>query len=347
MLRGHRRSRFWAAALFLILVSGGAHAAAAGQAISFGADPGPGAPTQSGYFTLSLTPGSSISEPLRVSNSGAQTAQLDLAPVDATTGQNGGVAFSADNSKPILDGSWIQLNTTSLSLPPGTQKTITFTVTVPRGARPGVHLAGIAVYAPDQTTEQTVQTQGASGAGAALFVQSRRVVAVQVTLPGPHQPRLVVNGITTQGRPNGLNAILSITNAGYGLTHGTGHLSVTGPLSLSRDLSLDTFVPNTSINYPVLLAAQVPSGTYHFVLTLAYAGSSQGVTYTQNVAVGAVQQTALSNRRVPSGGGRTVIVLTKGISPGFVGWALAAVAALTALALGTTAAARRRRQSLT
>ncbi|MGQ0431352.1 MAG: WxL protein peptidoglycan domain-containing protein [Microthrixaceae bacterium] len=270
--------------------------AAAQTADTFGVEPAPGSSVESGYFSLQLAPGGQSTQAIRVSNETGKDADVRLAAVDATTAQQGGVAYGATGSTPTVDGAWIALDKTEVRLPAGTSQDITFEVSVPPGARPGVHLAGIIAYSPQAQTTDTVGSAG--GAGAALYIESRRALAVQILLPGPAAPRLVVAGVTTQARPNGLNLMVGISNDGNGLTKGRGHLTVSGPSSFSADFDIDTVVPATSFTYPVVWTKAPVSGTYQAKVVIDY--GNQRAEWEGGFEVGAAEQADLENRVVPS-----------------------------------------------
>lgn len=286
-------------------------AAATPSADTFGVDPAPGSPVENGYFSLRLSPGGQASQAIRVSNETGHDADVRLAAVDATTAQKGGVAYGATGSTPTADGAWIILDKTEIKLPAGTRQDVTFRVSVPKAARPGVHLAGIIAYGPQTRTPQTLK--GGGGAGAALFIESRRALAVQVTLPGPAEPGLVVSGVTTKALPNGLNLVVDISNDGTGLAKGRGHLDVSGPSSFSADFDIDTVVPATSLAYPVVWTKTPVSGTYRVKAVIAYGEQRQ--EWEGNVVVGQAEQADLQNR-VVAGGHTPATAEGGGVRPG-------------------------------
>ncbi|MGQ0832835.1 MAG: WxL protein peptidoglycan domain-containing protein [Microthrixaceae bacterium] len=270
--------------------------AAAQTADTFGVEPAPGSAVENGYFSLELAPGGTATQSIRVSNETGTDAEVRLAAVDATTAQQGGVAYGATGSTPTADGTWIALSSTEVRLPAGTSRDVAFEISVPEGARPGVHLAGIIAYSPQSQTTEPVETDGK--AGAALYIESRRALAVQILLPGPAEPRLVVSGVTTEARPNGLNLMVGISNEGTGLTKGRGHITLSGPSSFSADFDIDTVVPATSFVYPVVWTKTPGSGTYQAKVTIDY--GDQSAAWEGAFDVGKVEQADLENRVVPT-----------------------------------------------
>lgn len=291
-----------------------AAAQAAQSADTFGVEPAPDSLLENGYFSLHLEPGGRATQAIRVSNETGEDAEVRLGAVDATTAQQGGVAYGASGSTPKADGTWITLDETEVRLPAGTRRDITFQISVPPDARPGVHLAGIIAFSPQPQTSETLET--GSGAGATLFVESRRALAVQITLPGPAAPRLVISGVTTDARPNGLNLLVGIANEGTGLTKARGALTLSGPTSFSADFAIDTVVPATSFAYPVVWTKEPKSGTYQAKVVIDY--GEQRAEWEGALTVGQADQANLQNRVVPSelppraandGDGRLALVL--------------------------------------
>lgn len=276
--------------------------ASAQTADTFGVEPAPGSSVENGYFSLQTVPGGRVAQAVRVSNETGKDAVVRLAAVDATTAQQGGVAYGASGATPTADGAWITLAAKEVTLPAGRSKDVPFEVAVPLGARPGVHLAGIVAYSPQPPTAATVENKG--GAGAALFIESRRALAVQIVLPGPAAPLIVVSGVTTEARPNGLNLMVGIANEGNGLTKGRGSLTLTGPSSFRADFDIDTVVPATSFVYPVVWTKTPASGRYGARVVIGY-GDQQAV-WEGSFDVGAVEQAALENRVVPSESTRAI-----------------------------------------
>jgi hypothetical protein len=151
---------------------------------------------------------------------------------------------------------------------------IRFTVTVPRAVRNGQHLGGI-------VAENAALSRGpAVKRGKGKFridVRSLAITAIQVNLPGAPFPSLDVHGIRAGGSGGYQALLLQIANQGNQLLKGSGSLAVTdssGQLVQNRRFVLDTFVPQTHIDYPVAVAGNksLPAGRYHGTVVLHYAG---------------------------------------------------------------------------
>lgn len=226
-------------------------------------------PPRGGYFLLDLEPDAETRQSLTVHNRGDEALELSLAAVDADTGPIGGASYRRLDAPVEATGAWIALGQDRVRLGPGETTTIDFTVTVPADADSGDHLAGIAVWAPDDV-EEIEETSGA-----VIAVEQRRIVAVHVALPGPAEPTLRISGVEPQARPGGVRLLVHIANEGRGLTAGEGVLEVVEP-TFQHAFEFGTFVPRTAIAYPVRWVEGRPAeGTYHARVRLEYGMSTE------------------------------------------------------------------------
>ena len=229
------------------------HPTAAGaseRGVRFLAQPAIGSSTAAGggYFLVSAAPGDVVDQAVALRNDSDAPLDLRLAAVDATTANLGGTAFALEDGAPAKTATWLALERTAVTLPPKGSLTVSFTVTVPSDAGSGVHLAGISILAP-------VAAKGADGnvaghAGASVEVQSRRVIAVQVDLPGPAEPELVITSVAPIARSDGMYVEIGIENRGRGLTKAEGEITFPED-GVEQSFAIGTFVPGTSIAYPI------------------------------------------------------------------------------------------------
>lgn len=269
-------------------------ASAQGQGVEFLVQPSPGSSTaaQGGYFLLDARPGDVITQSVDVRNDSTQPLELQLAPVDAVTGSLGGASYGLGGDEATRTGAWVDLDRTSLTLEPGASAVVPFTVTVPADARTGEHLAGISVSPPRDS-----RAPGADGgdAGVSVDVQTRRVVAVQVNLPGEATPELLIEGVTAAARPDGLYLEITIAHTGTALTKGTGVITVPDD-DFEREFSIDTFVPDTSIAYPVQWSPDAPDGEHPAQVEVRY--GDQVARWDGTVNVGEQVLDDLADRQV-------------------------------------------------
>lgn len=285
---------------------------------------------EGGYFVLDATPGAVVTQALEVRNDSDKAIQLRLAAVDAVTGPLGGASFGLTDDTATRTGSWVRLDQTSVSLQPDASARLPFTVTVPPDVESGQHLAGISVAAVEPASVTTGTT---AGAGATIDIRMRRLLAVQVNLPGATAPELAVRGVRAVAGPQGLHLEVDIENVGSALTQAQGTLTLAGE-DFTRDFEVDTFVPRTAITYPVEWTSAARKGTYAAAVEIRYDGRT--ATWQGDVLVGEQVMSELGDRQV---GGD---VESAGASSGALPWAIAAVVVLLA-ALAVTSRRPHRR----
>lgn len=321
----------------------GIAAHAAGGTANFSLQPAvydPTNPVTRSYFVLNLNPGATKALTFRVTNSGTVAGVVHLYAVDATTGQNSGVVFRA-HTEPRKDvGSWITLNTSQLTLAAGQSQTLSFTVTVPPNARPEQHIGGIIAEGGD------AQQSNTKNGHFQINVYHQFAMAVQVNLPGPAIEQLAASGVQPAGA-NGYQTLQTkLSNTGTVMVKGNGSLQVAdthGTLLQKLPISLDTFLPDTSINYPVTIQKKaLTAGDYQVSLHLNY-GHGKTLDYTTKLTITQDQvNQAFSNSPLQAPTSSTMMPLWQII--------LVALAALIVLLMGgkkvyDLISARRRRQA--
>ncbi|HEY1738663.1 MAG TPA: hypothetical protein VGI86_08130, partial [Acidimicrobiia bacterium] len=174
-------------------------------------------------------------------------------------------------------------------------RTIPFTVTVPTAALPGQYLAAVSISVPASSTTSATPHNG-NQAGFAITLQTQRVIAVEVDVPGPRAPHLVVRSVKPVVQANILRLQFDVTNAGNAFAKGSGTLTV--PDTNTRlDFPVNTFVPHTSIKLPLAWTKDVVPGVHPVSLRLQDQ-TGRIVTWTGSVdvsgAVGAALERTLS-----------------------------------------------------
>ncbi len=278
-----------------ILVLNAAHPASASESdLAFRVAPASGSQLSEGgdYFILSMQPGESREQAVQVSNSSSKDLEIRLAPVDASTAQMGGVDYGSENAAPESTGDWIVLSESKVALAPGESKTVEFSVRVPSGAADGLHLAGLSVWVEGD------ESQRSTGSPATINLQSRRVIAVQVNLPGPAAPLLEIRSAQAEARPDGLYLGIELFNLGTDFASGEGTISIEGRERGS--FLFDKVVPRTGTTFPFKWAdTSVPNGSYPVSVEIDYGGPH--ASWEGEVVVGAVVQNDLRGRGVAEG----------------------------------------------
>jgi WxL Interacting Protein, peptidoglycan binding domain len=248
--------------LVLTLAAG---AAAVGGQASFSLQPSP--PRTPAYFIFAAKQGQRLGGTVQLANVGSATGTALLYPVDATTADRGGVAYLARTRPRREVGRWLHLRYSRVRLKPREQALIPFTVTVPAEVRAGQHLGGI--VAENLQTHTSKSRKG----GFQIRIRELAIVAVQVTLPGP--TKVGVQPFNLQATIRGKREILllGLRNTGTLMVKPIGTLLVRSAdhrLVQRTQLHIDTFLPQTTIEYPIFLHGRLPTGTYTASLTLHY-----------------------------------------------------------------------------
>jgi hypothetical protein len=254
--------------------------AASGQA-SFSLTPLTSTSATRSYFVITTSKGSSVVGSVRVTNTGTVLGIVKLYGVDATTEQTSGLVY-LNQTDPRSDvGAWISLSTPQITLVPKQSQVVSFQLNIPATARSGEHVGGIVA--------QNAQSQnGAQGGSIQVSVGARTVVAVQVELGSPLTDLLSATGISS-GILNTYQVVfVGLNNGGTTLLKPHGTLQVrdsTNQLRMNVSLQLNTFLPQTAIQYPVYVQnPRLGIGTYTASLTLYY-GVNGVLTYTTTFQV--------------------------------------------------------------
>ena len=230
----------------------------------------PSQPLTQTYFIFDTKPGSVIQSRVMVSNAGTVTGTAHLFVVDATTAQTSGAVY-LNNDAPRKDvGNWVTLGTQQLTLYPGQSQTVSFRLTIPNNVRPGTHLGGIAV----ENMAQASNSQAPKKNAPTIHIKTRTVIAIQINLPGTPVEQIAGTGIQAGGQNGYQQLLVGLSNTGTVMLKPSGTLQIANSQShvlKEVALKLDTFLPQTSINYPVAITGQaLMPDSYQATLTLTY-----------------------------------------------------------------------------
>jgi hypothetical protein len=230
-------------------------------------------------------------------------------------------------------GSWIRLGVSQIKLAAGERRVVSFSVRVPAGGlRPGDHLGGIVV-------ENARLTAGRRNSPLQINVRHLTIDAVEVKLPGHAVRSVTIGGVASGGRHGYQRVFILLRNGGTGMLKPSGKLTVrdsTGRQVADESFRLDTFLPQTQINYPLLLPGQaLTPGSYRATVTITFGDKTISRTFPLGVTRDQYRQVFAGVAPVgtPNTSGRGLLMLFP--------WLAAAFAA--ALAVGGFAYRRRLR----
>jgi Bacterial protein of unknown function (DUF916) len=223
-----------------------------------------------GYFVYSLSPGAMHQGGVIISNSGTATGTVKLFAADGTTGSTTGTVYLTDR-KAKRAGAWISLAATSLTLKPGQHRTVHFTVRVPPNTKPGQWVGGVVA----ETSHQVSQPKSKNKASVQIKIRDLTIVAVQVNVPGPPVLGFTIGGVKTGGQSGFQQIITHIANTGNVLVKPTGTVTVLNKQGAKLQVltfKMDTFLPQTAIDYPLLLKKALAPGDYSANVRLVVPG---------------------------------------------------------------------------
>ena len=295
-----------AACAVVFALAAPASAAAAQTKDSFTVAPAPGQPAAAnGYFVLTLKPGESTTQQVVVRNDGQNTITVELASIDTSTTPTGGVAYLLVGQGGEGTGSWLTLGEKHVELPPAEQRPVDVVVTVPRDAQPGDYIAGISAMIPIETPTPSASSSG-NEASVQVNVQSRRVIAVQVEVPGQAEPKLEISGVTPVPGQKGMGLAIAMSNQGGKFASGNGTIEVPST-SFTQDFSFGLFVPGTSIQYPIDAWQTSPKAGRYPARVLVHYGDNGALTAEWNgdITVAGAAVDELQSQYVPPEGTAT------------------------------------------
>jgi hypothetical protein len=284
----------------------------------------PASPARLGYFVFSGRPGATVHGKIRVINVGSKPGRTSLYAVDATTGETSGAVYRSRQEPRRGVGDWISLGTVTFRLAPGQSRVVPFSVRVPSGTSDGQHLGGIVAQRSSSTASSGKQGGQGKNSSFKVKIQALSVIAVQVNLPGPQRVKMTLIGIKPGTQPGHQSLLLGIGNPGNLLLRGRGSLMVvndTGRQVLRQSFNLDTFVPQTHIDFPVYVRGKALSpGRYRGSITITYRGHHLTRIFPFRISTADTKQVfgsqaAQAASAGSSGdGGRTALYILAGVS---------------------------------
>jgi hypothetical protein len=238
--------------------------------------PEPGRPATQAYFIHELAAGGTASDELLVLNSGVTELTLDLYGVDAVTGATTGAVYTNRGAAPSGAGAWLRLPVARLMVPPRSTARVPFEVRAPADARAGQYLGGIAAQPVGGGVAAPVEpSAGARRGQFTLTTETRAVVAVAVTVPGPLERRLSTTEVRVLAGPGGARLAVGVRNDGNVLLKPRGELVLRdaadgepGALRARLPLEMDTILPGGAAELTVPWPKELPAGPYRAEVAL-------------------------------------------------------------------------------
>lgn len=222
-------------------------------------------PGPHGYFEYTISPGAATSGKVLVRDLTASPARYLVYITAARTSPVAGVAYGQPQANPHGISAWIKLATASVKTPARGHATVSFTVSVPHATAPGDYVAAVAAQPPAPTATRSASP---TKRGVRLLTTTRVIIAVVIHVPGPRAPaaNFTAPSVTLEQQRRQVLTI-PINDTGNALMKpylGGSLRRCTGTRPVLRlHRALDTFVPHTSIDYPLV---SQPPGPEHRLL---------------------------------------------------------------------------------
>jgi hypothetical protein len=262
-------------------------AATAAQAASFsgGFAAGPLGVGASGYFSLTLGPGTGATRTVQISNLRAITQTLDLYAVRGVTAPSSGDVYVGKPGTCMAAGCWITGLPARLTLAAYQAQDVAFSVHVPAATTPGQYLGGVAVQ-PVSMPSPT------SGHGARSVIVHEVVIGVAVTVGSHYPSELSIPGVMGAAIGDAAGIAVSEANGGGQFEHPRGTATlVSNGASSSFPLQSSTMLPGGQASLRVLTPHIAP-GVYSARVVLTYDGGAKTAYWNGTVQVPAVQPDA-------------------------------------------------------
>jgi len=183
-------------------------------------------------LSYELQPGAVQQDAVTLFNFGNVQMDFRVYATDAFTTTDGQFSALAGDQQPVDVGSWVDLAQERVTVAPGKQVTIPFTITVPPDANPGDH-AG-AILASSSTDDPTSPSDE-------VVIDRRTGTRLYLRVAGDLRPELTVTSVEAEYDQRFLNPFggtMSVTyrveNRGNVRMGGKAVLEVVGPLGLSE-----------------------------------------------------------------------------------------------------------------
>jgi hypothetical protein len=330
MTRNSSRRLVVLALLFALLLAPAARAASTGPVFGLRAQGNP----KLGYFLYDLAAGTTKTGAIIVSNTGNRAGTVKLYAADATTGRTTGTVYLT-NTRASGTGSWVRLARGSVTLAPGAHARVGFTVHVPAVAKAGQFVAGIVA----ETRQATQAPNGKHKANVRIRIRNLTIVAVQTNVPGRAVIGFTIGGVKTGGQRGFQQVLVHFANTGNHLAKPSGVVTIldsAGHTVETLTFKMDTFLPHTAIDYPMLLTKALPPGDYRarvrLVVPAAAGVPGRTVTATPAFSVSKQDVTQVFTSAKPTQTTPGVVGDASGSSSS--PWAWIAAAAVGALLLG-------------
>ena len=208
-------------------------------------------------FEYEIDPGTQIQDAVVIANRGETPADFVIYATDAVNDpETGAFGLLPSDVDPSDAGSWVTAASEAITLQPGTEATVPFSIVVPSDATPGDHVAGIVA---------AVLTEGEQD-GAAVLLEQRVGARIYLDIAGARVPELEVTAVTSAYSaswnpfaPGDLEVAYTVRNSGNVRLDAQQDLTITGPLGIPLGTAEPAAVHELLPGQSVRVIVDVPS----------------------------------------------------------------------------------------
>lgn len=233
-------------------------------------------------FEYSVDPGTQIVDSVVITNSGDTEAEFLIYASDAMNVLETGAFGLLERDTASTDvGSWITMNSDTITIAPGMQAIVPFDLLVPSDATPGEHVAGVIA---------SVVTAGESD-GAAVELEQRVAARVYLTVSGAVQAGVEVEGLSTSFNPEfnpfapgNVDVNYTVRNSGNVRVDVLQTITVNGPFGIQLAQFTPTAVSELLPRQSVRVQDNVPAvlGLFLSFSTVTVTPSVLGAALAEN-----------------------------------------------------------------
>ena len=201
-------------------------------------------PFTESWFIYNLVPGEEKSDAFIVKNSSDKTVSAKIYPVDGTTTADGSFTLEGEKVDRVGIGGWVKVSSDEVTVGPGEEKRIAFTISIPRNASVGDHTGGIILENKD------IQK------GKGVNVVSRVGVRIYETVPGQLVRKMKIGDFNYKLLNDQLVFFFSLENQGNVQLNPNGKIYIENNFGGSTDfeITLGTVLPGKPTKVPVTWA---------------------------------------------------------------------------------------------
>lgn len=171
------------------------------------ANPDPDNQRSESIFLYEIEPGNSTEDEVLVTNNTSETKTINIYAVDAQTTNSGSFACRQEVEPRTAAGAWVQLDSGQVTLEPGTQTAVGFSVSVPENTDVGEHNACIVAAEADEDTEEDEDS--------GVTLSFRSALRAVITVPGDIEKGLEFSDISLEQMDDGSYVMkLNLDNTG-------------------------------------------------------------------------------------------------------------------------------------